>query len=190
MPARPSLRFLKLEAKRRPAAGEFPALHAAQTAIAREYGLPSWAALKQMIDRPAASAALRQLEWIIWRFRDADAPAWTRPGEDEIRQHFADRMLAAVPVGELVVQIIAVAPQLRTDLVVLDQTLLQARARIGGLEVLVAVDADPPHRITGLNAAVLGSRVTDPRVEASPPQRTLGDAPPGSPASSTRRRLR
>src|SRR6185312_13672849 len=36
LPARPSLRHLKLEAKRRLAAGEFGTLHAAQTAIARE----------------------------------------------------------------------------------------------------------------------------------------------------------
>jgi hypothetical protein len=41
LPARPSLRHLKLEAKRRLAAGEFVTLHAAQTAIAREHGLSS-----------------------------------------------------------------------------------------------------------------------------------------------------
>ena len=47
LPARPSLRHLKLEAKRRLAAGEFATLHDAQAAIAREHGLPSWARLKQ-----------------------------------------------------------------------------------------------------------------------------------------------
>src|ERR1700738_3512571 len=47
LPARPSLRHLKLEAKRRLAAGEFATLHDAQSAIAREHGLPSWARLKQ-----------------------------------------------------------------------------------------------------------------------------------------------
>src|SRR6266705_1014791 len=47
LPARPSLRHLKLEAKRRLAAGEFATLHDAQAAIAREHGLPGWAALKQ-----------------------------------------------------------------------------------------------------------------------------------------------
>ena len=46
LPGRPSLRYLKLEAKRRLAAGEFPALHDAQLAIAWEYGQPSWTALK------------------------------------------------------------------------------------------------------------------------------------------------
>jgi hypothetical protein len=52
LPARPSLRYLKLEAKRRLAAGEFSTLHDAQAAIAREHGLPSWAGLKQAWPRP------------------------------------------------------------------------------------------------------------------------------------------
>ena len=47
-PGRPSLRFLKIEAKRRLAAGEFGTLHA-QLAIAREHGLPSWTALKESV---------------------------------------------------------------------------------------------------------------------------------------------
>jgi hypothetical protein len=47
LPVRPSLRYLKLAAKRRLAAGEFATLHDAQAAIAREHGLPSWAGLKQ-----------------------------------------------------------------------------------------------------------------------------------------------
>ena len=47
LPTRPSLRYLKLEAKRRLAAGEFVTLHDAQSAIAREHGLSSWARLKQ-----------------------------------------------------------------------------------------------------------------------------------------------
>src|SRR6266566_7000097 len=54
LPVRPSLRHLKLEAKRRLAAGEFTALHDAQTAIAREHGLASWARLKQACDQDSA----------------------------------------------------------------------------------------------------------------------------------------
>ena len=67
LPGRPSLRYLKLEAKRRLAAGEFPALHDAQLAIAWEYGQPSWTALKQRISElPAAECqVLPQLGWLI-----------------------------------------------------------------------------------------------------------------------------
>ena len=62
LPGHPSLRHLKLEAKRRLAAGEFPTLHDAQVAIAREHGLPTWAALKQRVsDTPDSHA----LGWII-----------------------------------------------------------------------------------------------------------------------------
>ena len=49
LPDQPSLRFLKLEARRRLAAGEFRALYEAQLAIAREYGFSSWTALKQVV---------------------------------------------------------------------------------------------------------------------------------------------
>jgi Beta-lactamase len=42
LPDQASLRYLKVEAKRRVAAGEFPALHHAQLAIAREHGQQSW----------------------------------------------------------------------------------------------------------------------------------------------------
>src|SRR5580692_7553246 len=96
LPGRPSLRYLKLEAKRRVAAGEFPALHDAQLAIAWEYGQPSWTALKQrIIELPTAECqVLPQLGWVITRFRGADQPGWTAPGPDEIRQHFAPELLA------------------------------------------------------------------------------------------------
>jgi hypothetical protein len=76
LPGRPSLRHLKLEAKRRLAAGEFATLHDAQVAIAREHGLPTWAALKQRVGDTPDSHALDQLRWIIARFADADQPGW------------------------------------------------------------------------------------------------------------------
>ena len=121
LPLRPSLRFLKLEAKRRLAAGEFPTLHDAQAAIAREHGLPSWAALKQACAlRPEPeSHALDQLRWVVSRFSAADAPGWTAPDEDELRQHFDDRFLAVIPPGTLVEQTSKMAADLRTDLVVI-----------------------------------------------------------------------
>jgi len=104
LPARPSLRHLKLEAKRRLAAGEFATLHDVQAAIAREYGLPSWARLKQACapDHAAQDGpALVHLRWIVDRFSGADGPGWTAPGEDEFREHFDDRFLAAIPSGDL-----------------------------------------------------------------------------------------
>jgi len=63
-PGRPSLRFLKLEAKRRLAAGEFGTLHHAQLAIARQHGLPSWTALKESVGAPGH--ALAQVRWVPW----------------------------------------------------------------------------------------------------------------------------
>ena len=81
LPTHPSLRYLKLEAKRRLAAGEFPSLHDVQGAIAREYGQPSWAALKQFISgQPEVeSHALPHLEWVIARFAGAGEPALDSP---------------------------------------------------------------------------------------------------------------
>ena len=178
---RPSLRYLKLEAKRRLAAGEFPALHDAQLAIAWEYGQPSWTALKQhIIELPTAECqVLPQLGWVITRFRGADQPGWTAPGPDEMRQHFAPEVLAALPGPELIAAIASAAPALREELTIVAQTPLTAQVRLGGLEVFASAAADPPHRLTGLLAVPLGRHITDPRVAAPGLARMAGDVPAG-----------
>ena len=65
-PAWPNLRFLKLEARHRLAAGEFDTLHNAQLAIAREHGMPGWAGLKEVISgHPhSGSHALARVRWL------------------------------------------------------------------------------------------------------------------------------
>ena len=168
-PLRPSLRFLKLEAKRRLAAGEFPTLHDAQAAIAREHGLPSWAALKQACAlRPEPeSHALDQLRWVVSRFSAADAPGWTAPDEDELRQHFDDRFLAVIPPGTLVEQTSKMAADLRTELVVISQGPLEAQVQLAGLRYYAAADATPPHRLIGLQGFPVGDRITNPRGEGA-----------------------
>ncbi len=77
-PGRPNLRFLKLEAKRRLAAGEFGALHGAQLAIAREHDMPSWAALKEFVSAQTSGPgpALGQVRWVLSRFAGAGDPGW------------------------------------------------------------------------------------------------------------------
>jgi hypothetical protein len=109
LPDRPNLRYLRLEAKRRLAAGEFAALHDAQTVIAREHGQPSWAALKQLVqagqdsqhrdgqDGQHDGQALAQIRWVISRFSGADQPGWPAPGQDELGRHFSDGFLDALP---------------------------------------------------------------------------------------------
>ena len=191
LPDRPSLRFLKLEAKRRLAAGEFTTLHDAQAAIAREHGLPNWAGLKQACalrpepespepESPEPKAqnpswALDQLRWVISRFSAADAPGWTAPGEDELRQHFDDRFLAVIPAGTLVEQASKMAADLRAELVVISAAPLEAHIQLADLRYIAAADAEPPHRLIGLRGFPLGARITDPRVKAPPPPRTLGE---------------
>jgi CubicO group peptidase (beta-lactamase class C family) len=177
LPYRPSLRYLKLEAKRRLAAGEFSSLHDAQAGIAREHGLPNWAALKRLCGQPPQeSYALWQLRWVIARFRDAGAPGWMTPGDQELRQHFSHRFLAENPAGELVAVIASVAADLRQELVVIGQAPLSARVQIASLKVFASVEGDPPHRLTELQAVPVGRPITDTRV-AAPPTRTRGDVP-------------
>ena len=182
LPTHPSLRYLKLEAKRRLAAGEFPSLHDVQGAIAREYGQPSWAALKQFISgQPKVeSHALPHLEWVIARFAGAGEPAWTAPGEQELRQHFSDAVFHVFSADELVAEILSKALDLRGDLVVVDQAPLGVRARIADTELFVAAEESPPHRLTGIQPIPLGKQITDARVAAPPPARTLGDVPAGA----------
>jgi CubicO group peptidase (beta-lactamase class C family) len=179
LPGRPSLRYLKLEAKRRLSAGEFATLHDAQTAIAREHGLPSWPALKQKCSRNRdESHALGQLMWVVSRFRDAGKGGWTAPGDAEMRQHFDDRLLAVVPAGSLVAELTRMAAELRGEPVVIGQAPLRAQAQLAGVRYIATVDADPPHRLTGLRVIPLGERITDPRVTAPPPARVQGEPGP------------
>jgi CubicO group peptidase (beta-lactamase class C family) len=184
LPGRPSLRHLKLEAKRRLAAGEFPTLHDAQVAIAREYGLPTWAALKQRINEQAEqeSHALDQLRWVIARFSGAEEPDWPAPDDDELGQHFSERFLAAIPPARLVEAIARMAADLRGELEVIRQAPLQAQVRLGDLEYVAAVEAEPPYRLTGLRGLPLGRRVRDPRVAEPAPARTRGEVPAEAPA--------
>ena len=178
LPGRPSLRHLKLEAKRRLASGEFPSLHEAQVAIAWEHGLPNWTALKQRICDAPESHALDQLRWVIARFSGAGEPGWTPPPEDELRLHFDDRFLSAIPPPALIATISNVAADLRGDLMVLGQTPEQAYVQLQGMHYIAVTEAEPPHRLTGLRGIPVGSRVHDPRI-ADPPVRTQGQVPAG-----------
>lgn len=176
LPARPSLRHLKLEAKRRLAAGEFATLHDAQAAIAREHGLPGWTALKQAC--APEGPALAHVHWIADRFRDAGEPGWTPPGDDELRQHFDDRFLAAIPAGALTETIAKAAADLRGELTVIRQLPLEVQVELAGTRYLAIVTPEPPHRLIGLRGFPLAERITDPRVQAPPPVRITGQPPP------------
>jgi len=177
LPDHPSLRFLKLEAKRRCAAGEFATLHDAQAAIAREHGVPDWAALKLLIaDARQESQALRQLRWVIGRFSGARQPGWAAPDDAEMRTHFADSFLAAIPPERFIAGAAKLATGLRGELTVTGQAPLIARVRIADLEYFAQVEPERPHRITLLRGHPLGGRVTDQRV-ARPPSYGAGDVP-------------
>ena len=178
LPAQPNLRYLKLEAKRRAAADEFPSLHEAQLAIAREHGLPSWAALKRQISGNQDSHALDQLRWIISRFAGAGEPGWTAPSDDELNRHFDDRFLSAVPPPALIETISKVSADLRGgEPVVLGQTPLRAYVELKGVQYIAVAEAEPPHRLTGLRGLPVGSRVHDPRVTNPVPARAQGEVP-------------
>jgi CubicO group peptidase (beta-lactamase class C family) len=183
LPGRPNLRYLRVEAKRRLTAGEFATLHDAQTAIAREHGQPSWAALKQVIlagrdGQPAPDGhALAQLRWVISRFSGADETGWVAPGEDELRLHFSSGFLDALPPARLVEVIGKLAADLRGDLVVIGQAPLEALVELNGVQYIAAVEAEPPHRLTGLRGLPMGTRVRDPRTATPAPPRTRGDVP-------------
>ena len=103
LPSHPSLRHVKLEAKRRLAAGEFATLHDAQAAIAREHGLPSWARLKQACAAQNGAAvngpALGHLRWIVERFSGADGPGSACYGRERLAvdRSYATGELAALP---------------------------------------------------------------------------------------------
>jgi CubicO group peptidase (beta-lactamase class C family) len=178
LPEQASLRHLKLEAKRRLAAGEFPTLHAAQLAVAREHGQRSWPALKSAVEAsgPADGRAVAQLRWIAVRFRDAAEDDWTAPDAAELREHFTDEFLAHVPPDRLVAIFSAVPNELREELVVTASTPFIAQCRIAGRLVVAVTESSAPYRLAGLQLRQLGERVADPRT-ASPNTVAEGAAP-------------
>jgi CubicO group peptidase (beta-lactamase class C family) len=178
LPENASLRYLKLEAKRRLTAGEFPTLHAAQLAVAREHGQPSWGALKDLIAAPgrAGGRALTQLKWIVGRFRDSAEDGWTAPDEEELRRHFTDRFLANVPPDQVVAVFTAAPGELREELVVVASSPFTVQCRIAGWLVVAVTEPCPPYRLAELQLNRLGERVSDPRT-ASPITSTQGTAP-------------
>jgi CubicO group peptidase (beta-lactamase class C family) len=178
LPSRPSLRHLKLEAKRRLSAGEFTALYEAQLAIAREHGQPSWKALKKLVDGQSGqrSHVLPQLRWVVYRFRDAGTAGWLAPGISELRQHFSDEFLGRIPPGELIATLAGMAAELRGGYVVTAASPLAAQIRFAGLQLVTAVEADPPHRVARVARFPLGSRIAGTR-GAAPASRGAGRVP-------------
>ena len=179
LPGQPSLRYLKLEARRRLAAAEFGTLHDAQLAIAREHGQPSWTALKELIDSRLAALghpALAQLRWVISRFSGADGPGWSAPADGELSEHFTDRFLGPELARKMVTELSGIAARLREELVITLDDPLQARARAGGIAFEADAEAEPPHRLYVFRAYPVGSRVTDARV-AAPPTTSSGAVP-------------
>jgi CubicO group peptidase (beta-lactamase class C family) len=171
LPDQPNLRFLKLEAKRRLAAGEFATLHDAQLAVAREHGLSSWAVLKETVtaDEAGQNPALGHLRWLIARFRDADGGTWVPPADEEMGEHFTREFLSAVPPETGIDTLTKTAASFREELVVIgDIGDYGVRAEIGGLRVEALVEADPPHRLTYLLIYPLSRLITDERVTAPP----------------------
>ena len=72
------------------------------------------------------------------------------------------------------------AADLRGEFDVIRQIPLQAQVRLGDLQYMVAVEAEPPHRLAGLRALPLGGKVRDHREPARP--RTRGEVPAEVPA--------
>jgi CubicO group peptidase (beta-lactamase class C family) len=178
LPDRPSLRHLKLEAKRRLAAEEFTTLHDAQLAVAREHGMRSWAALKEHIAAAEAEQghALAQVRWVFGRYAEADAPGWAAPSRDELSEHFTEQMLGLVSPEAIAKTLGTIAARLRQGLVVIDADSLRLSAKIEGLLVEATVEPDAPHRLDMLRLFPDGLAITDTRV-TRPPSAGSGPVP-------------
>ena len=181
LPDQPSLRFLKLEARRRLAAGEFPALHEAQLAIAREHGFSSWTTLKRVVgdSQPDPDeAVLDHLGWIVSRLADAGQPDWAPPAEQKLAEHFEQSYLARVTPGQLIKTLSAMARagRLRDEVIVITERPRFIRARAGDVQIETAGADEPPHRLRGIRAHLIGGSITDTRV-TTPPAEAAGEVP-------------
>jgi CubicO group peptidase (beta-lactamase class C family) len=181
LPDQPSLRFLKLEARRRLAAGEFGALYEAHLAIAREHGFSSWTALKQVVGDGGPDpdeAVLGHLGWIVSRLAGAGQPDWTPPADQELAEHFERSFLDRVAPGRLIENLSAMARAgwLRDEILVITERPLFIRARAGDLRIETMGADEPPHRLRAIMAHRVGESITDTRVTA-PPADAAGNVP-------------
>jgi CubicO group peptidase (beta-lactamase class C family) len=177
-PDRPSLRYLKLEARHRLSAGEFATLHDAQLAIAREHGLSSWTALKEHItsqtSQPDAEGpALGQIRWVVSRFSGAGQPAWSPPGDEELRAHFHESILSRLPADRLPTPRVK---QFRGDLAVIADRQTVALAVSGGMHIQAVAEPEPPHRLMSLRVFPGNDAISDARI-AAPSTSTSGEVP-------------
>jgi CubicO group peptidase (beta-lactamase class C family) len=179
LPGRPSLRYLKIQAKRRLAAGEFSTLHDAQLAVAREHGMSSWAALKEHIVAAEAEHGhvLAQVRWVFGRYAEADAPGWTSPTRDELSEHFTEHFLGFVSPEEIARTLRGIADRLREDLVIIEADAFRLSAKAGDLRVEAAVEPQAPHRLDVIRLFFPeDTAVADARV-ARPPTANFGPVP-------------
>jgi CubicO group peptidase (beta-lactamase class C family) len=182
LPDQPSLRFLRLEAHRRLAAGEFTALWEAYLAIAREHGFSSWTALKQVVVSDSQpdpdEAVLDHLSWVVSRLAGASQPDWTPPAEQELAEHFEQSFLDRPAAGQLIeaLSMKARAGRLRDEVTVIIQRARFIRVQAGDLRIETRGADEPPHRLRGILAHRVGKSVTDTRV-AAPPADAAGDVP-------------
>jgi CubicO group peptidase (beta-lactamase class C family) len=178
LPDQPSLRYLKLEAKRRLSDGEFVTLHDAQLAVAREHGQPSWSALRQLIESVPGTdgPALGHLRWIIARFGSAVDAGWVAPSAEELSAHFTDQFLAVVAPTRLVENLTRRAGQLGDVVTITASRPLNARVHVGGLQLEGRAEENAPHRLAGFRMYLVGSRVTDHRI--AEPATQVGGEPP------------
>jgi CubicO group peptidase (beta-lactamase class C family) len=182
LPDQPSLRFLRLEAHRRLAAGEFTALWEAYLAIAREHGFSSWTALKQQVvgdSQPDPDEAmLDHLSWVVSRMAGASQPDWAPPAEQELAEHFEQSFLDLDPDRLLInsLSMMARTGRLRDEVTVVTQRGRFIRAQAGDVRIQTAGTGEPPYRLLGMVARRVGKSVTDHRV-AAPPADVAGDVP-------------
>ena len=182
LPDQPSLRFLRLEARRRLAAGEFTALWEAYLAIAREHGFSSWTALKQVVVSDSQpdpdEAVLDHLSWVVSRMAGASQPDWEPPAEQELAEHFKQSFLDLEVSGRLIkgLSVMARAGRLRDEVTVITQRQGLIRAQAGDVRIETRGADEPPHRLLGILAHRVGRSVTDTRVTA-PPASVTGDVP-------------
>jgi CubicO group peptidase (beta-lactamase class C family) len=174
LPDQPNLRFLKVEAKRRLSAGEFPTLHEAHLAIAREHGHPSWTSLKTAIDE--AGTILPHVRWVINRHKTSDGVDWVRPTEEELNEHVTARFLEQIPADVLAKMLRSIAHSLREPLIVEASTEKALRAEIGGLRLEASAEEEASNRIKMLRLYPIAKRANDSRL-GEQTNRTTGQAP-------------
>ena len=176
LPDQPSLRYLKLEARRRLAAGEFPPCtrrsSPSRVSMAFRAGRrSSWPSATASQTRTRTCSIISAGSSPGWRARASRTGL--RPQNKNLAEHFEQSYLDRVTPGRLIEGLSGMARNwsLGDEVTVITERPRFILARVGGVRITTVGADEPPHRLRGYRRTGSANRSPIPGSPRRPPTR-------------------